>query len=205
MRALVALCVVAGLLAPVVAEAQSRPSGLWLNGHLNGSTFQSDGLPEPETGGGMGFGAGWAITPGVMVFMHVDGAMMPGETSDSNYRLGHADLGLRLSANLGTWAPYVVVAGTARTMRWEDVAVPGPFGPVYYDMTLRGGAATGGIGLQKMITRKLAVDGALLVTRGKFSEGEVDERPVVLETYEADTGRLVIGLSWYSRGLRPAR
>jgi hypothetical protein len=55
------------LLAPVAAQAQSRPSGLWVNGHLNGSAFRSEGLPEPETGGGGGFGIGWAITPGVMV------------------------------------------------------------------------------------------------------------------------------------------
>jgi hypothetical protein len=172
-----------------------------VNGHLNGSAFRSEGLPEPETGGGGGFGIGWAITPGVMVFMQADGAMMPGRTSDANYRLGHADLGLRLSASLGTWAPYLLLAGTARTATWEDVEVAGPFGPIYYDMTLRGNGGTLGLGLQKMVTRKLAVDGAFMATRGTFTDREVEQRPVVFETYEADTGRFVLGLSWYSRGL----
>lgn len=47
-----------------------------------GRSERSDGLPEPETGGGVG--VGWAFTPGVMLFMHADGASMPGGTSDAN-------------------------------------------------------------------------------------------------------------------------
>jgi hypothetical protein len=203
MRAITAVfgaCVLLIPILPAAAAAQSSPSGLWLNAHLNGSTFSSDGLPEPETGGGGGVGLGWAITRGVMVFMHMDGATMPGATSDANYQLGHADLGLRLSLGLGSWSPYVLVAGTTRVAKWEDLQTQGPFGPIYYDMTLRGGGGTVGLGLQKMVTRRLAVDGAVMATRGKFSDGEVDQRPVVFDTYQADTGRLVLGLSWYSRG-----
>jgi hypothetical protein len=201
MRAITVLCVAASVLVPMTASAQ-RPSGLWLNGHLNGSSFQSEGLPEPETGGGMGFGIGWAFTPGVMLFMHLDGASMPGGTSDANYELAHADLGFRLSTGIGSWSPYLLIAGTTRVARWDDVQAPGPFGPVYYDMTLSGMGGSLGLGLQKMITRKLALDAALIGTRGRFTDREVDERPVIFETYEADTGRLVLGLSWYSRAGR---
>ncbi|HEX6132436.1 MAG TPA: outer membrane beta-barrel protein [Longimicrobiales bacterium] len=201
MRSITAVLVAAGLLVPAAVPAQ-RPAGLWLNGHLNASTFQSEGLPEPETGGGMGFGIGWAFTPGVMLFMHLDGATMPGATSDANYALAHADLGFRLSAGLGSWSPYLLLAGTTRVASWEDVPADGPFGPIYYDMTLSGLGGSAGLGLQKMIGRKLALDAAVIYTKGRFTDREVDERPVVFETYEAETGRLVLGLSWYSRAGR---
>jgi hypothetical protein len=52
-----------------------------------------------------------------------------------------------------------------------------------------------------MVTRKLPVDGAFMATRGTFTDREVEQRPVAFETYEADTERFVLGLSWYSRGL----
>ena len=201
MRAMTALCIAAGVLLPTSISAQ-RPDGLWLNWHLNASAFQSEGLPEPETGGGMGFGLGWAFTPGVMLFMHLDGASMPGGTSDANYALAHADLGFRLSAGLGSWSPYVILAGTTRVASWDDVETEGPFGPIYYDMTLSGMGGSVGVGLQKMIGSRLALDAAVVATRGRFTDREVDERPVVFETYDADTGRLVLGLSWYSRSGR---
>jgi opacity protein-like surface antigen len=170
-------------------EARSKTSGLHLGLYLNGSAMRtdvSDGDDVTDSGGGLGLHAGYGITPNASVFMRVDAASM----EDDRYALAHADLGLRLSPGRSGWAirPFVQGAVGARAAASENS-----------DVVVRGRAFTGGAGLEYFVSRKLAIEGGLSVSFGKFSEFKDggDWQEMGGGGIKATSRRFDLGISWH--------
>jgi opacity protein-like surface antigen len=167
-------------------EARSKTSGLHLGLYLNGSAMRVEDTDETESGRGLGFHAGYGITPNASLFMRVDAASM----EDAGYALAHADLGLRLSLGGSGSAlrPFVQGAYSGRAVASENS-----------DVQLRGGAFTGGAGLEYFVSRKVAIEGGLSISLGKFSEARNggDWQELGDGGIKATSGRFDLGVSWH--------
>ncbi len=182
------------LFVPVQLLAQD---GLFLGGHLNGTAYSPEEIGEidedsdTETGYGfsgiVGYGFG-AIAP----YAKVSWASMSGddESNDEAPDLIHLDIGARLSLPLAALVPYINAAYTIQRLQMD-----------YGDSTLKanGSGFTGGVGLQ-ILFGSLALDAAINVTSGEFTELEFNDQTQDLEDANNTTTRFDIGLVFFTGG-----
>ena len=132
-RNILALAALAGgalaAATPVAAqeiEHRANTRGLFINGHLNGSSAKYDNPSTTESGGGGGFQVGYGINRNFTVYVGYDGSRLdfassnlsePGEFSvvfEDKYWLKQLELGARWNfvSPVRTWVPYVDLAFT---------------------------------------------------------------------------------------------
>jgi hypothetical protein len=179
----------AGAQAPVPTAPlglRSNARGFMLNGHLNGSALSVEG-ENTESGGGLGLKLGYGFTDAIAIVAALDGAIINGEDGD-DYALGHFDLGLQfnLLGPASAFRPYALIAFSSRAAIMD---VDGD------DLNLTGTGPTFGGGFRYFFRPALAVDVALSLTGGGFSEAEFKGQTEELDV-DARSSRFNVGLSW---------
>ena len=131
-RTIIAVAALAGgafIAAPAAAqeiEHRANTRGLFVNGHLNGSSATYENPDTKESGGGGGFQVGYGINRNFTLYVGYDGSRLdfassnlsePGDFSvvfEDKYWLKQLELGARWNfvSPRRTWVPYVDVAFT---------------------------------------------------------------------------------------------
>ena len=107
-------------------EHRANTRGLFVNGHLNGSSAKYENPDATESGGGGGFQVGYGINRNFTVYVGYDGSRLdfassnlsePGAFSvvfEDKYWLKQLELGARWNfvSPMRTWVPYVDLAFT---------------------------------------------------------------------------------------------
>jgi hypothetical protein len=199
--AMLVLAMVAGTTA---AQAQATPTGLVVNLHAFATPGFSikgddiDGAIETSLGPGIGAQIGYAFTPQYMVFVGFDIARLGASQDQSgHWGFGVVELGGRVNfpSPERRFTPYVI-ASYGRRGLGADV---GNGGRVTFD----GMAISGGGGAHYFISPSLALDGAVTLSYGKFSNYEDPFQEGKLTVDNTLTSRVRFGLNWYP--LRPTR
>lgn len=186
-----------GLLFLLVPMHLTAQQGLFLGGYLNGTAFSPDAIDEidedSETESGYGFSgiAGYsfgAIAP----FAKLSWATMSGDEdgNDDGPALVHLDVGARLSLPLAALVPYINAAYTFQQIR-QDFQ-----GETY---KVKGSGITGGVGLQ-ILFGQIALEAALNVTSGKFTEVEYGDQSMDIEEADNTTTRFDLGVVFFTGG-----
>ena len=162
-------------------------SGLFVNGHLNGSGVSFD-EEAAESGGGAGIRLGYGFGRVVTLYAGATGAMVEDADADT-YALAHVDLGLRLHVPTSSRVtPYLDASYTGIGMDYSD-----------YDISAGGAGPSLGGGLLVFLASPLALDLGMKWTFGTLNEislgGETAEVDV-----DANSARFDIGLSWFPTG-----
>lgn len=181
------------LMAATPALAQrSSTNGFNIGLHLNGSsiTIEEFGFDdETNSGGGGGLVLGYGFGERAALYLNFDGAAINADEADE-YTLGHGDLGvlLHFGSPYAALRPYVDLGLTGRVATFQtDIG----------DVNISGGALTVGGGLKYFFTPGLALDAALKLSFGQFTEVELNGRTADIDDIDANTGRFNIGLVWY--------
>jgi hypothetical protein len=187
-----------GLLFLLVPAQLLAQDGLFLGGHLNGTAYSPEDISEldedsdTETGYGLsgivgyGFGA-------IGVYAKGSGAIMTGddeEASEDDPMFYHLDIGARLSLPIAALVPYINAAYTFQRLS-QDIGDQ--------SFTAKGSGLTGGAGIQ-LLFGSLALDAALNVTAGEFSEVEFNGQTQELEDATNTTVRFDVGLVFFLGG-----
>lgn len=166
------------------ASAQEAFSirGPSLGAHVNFSAIQSDEGEgsSAERGIGGGVKLGFGVTDNITVFLRGDVASVSyeeevDELGADSYTLANIDLGGRYSFASGTNAalmPYVEL-GLSGTSIVDELTVEGET----YDISYSGGGLLVGFGLEYFLNRNVAVDGGLMLGKGRLTTFELDGEP----------------------------
>jgi opacity protein-like surface antigen len=171
---LVALVAAALPASPLAAQAdptappRSRTDGLALGAHLNGSAV-SPTNEKTQSGGGAGVTIGYGFSPSFMISAQLDLALVT-VSEDDEYALAHFDLGARYSFAdpRRAWVPHLDLALTGRAGSQTVTD-----GRSSVDVTLSGSALSFGGGVQYFVTPRLAIDGTLLWSHGRWDRATV--------------------------------
>jgi len=180
------------------ARAQNKPKsdteGLFLNFHLNGTSWDLDDdsefgeLPQ-QSGGGFGLAFGYGASQTVTLFMAFDGAQMGGGEEREDYTLVHFDIGAMVTflGQSTRFRPFGKASFTARTAEF-DVDNAG--------VSMFGAAFSAGGGLMVFLTPAFAITGDAQATWGSMTE--ITTGGISLDTsIGARSGRLNAGLTWF--------
>lgn len=188
------------VLAPEASAQVSTTRGWSLGAHLVGSSLTVEG-EELDAGGGLGIDAGYGLNRRFTIFLTLDGSVVRGvDVADvpdvsGEWNMGHVDVGVRyhFASSLRRWIPFLEAAIGGRTVSVQDVEVDGE----EVDVSLRGGTLSLGGGVGYYVREKLAVNGALRLTGGQFTERDVGNTTVRGFEIEAGSGRFLVGLTWW--------
>ena len=182
------------LLIPCAGFAQdrSKSNGFRLSGHFNGTSLKVEDSDDIESGGGIGLAVAYGFSPKFAIFLRGDVAELDAVGSNPNYTLGHGDLGVRYSFASPTrrWIPFLEASFTVRVATYEDLEND-------EDLELTGAGGSIGGGLAFYISRKFALEGALLFSGGKFDKATLDDVTEDIEPFSATSTRFNIGISWF--------
>ena len=199
-KVLLTAALVAAVAGPRGLHAQeSTTSGFNLGVHLQGSSLEpADG--DRSNAGGAGILLGYGFNQTVELFLQLDGARFDVDDTeiDGDWRLGHADLGLRFhfADSLRSWVPYLQGGVTLRAASVDDAEVNQQ--TVTGRVGIFGGALMLGGGIMFFLSETLAADIQLAWTGGEFRKAKIGDVTVDLdEDYRARTSRLNLGVSWW--------
>jgi opacity protein-like surface antigen len=184
------------------ASAQEAFSirGPSLGAHVNFSAIQSDEGEgsSAERGIGGGVKLGFGVTDRITVFLRGDVASVSyeeevEELGADSYTLANVDLGGRYSFASGANAalmPYVEL-GLSGTSIVDELTVEGET----FDIAYSGGGLLVGFGLEYFLNRSVAVDGGLMLGKGRLTNFEIDgESFDGAEDLDYTTVRMNLGL-----------
>ena len=181
--------VVAMLVAIAVPPAQAQ-TGLFVGAHLTGASLTyKDAAQNLDPGSGLGAQAGLTLGNSLGVLVNYDKLTLGSSTGDTE--LEQWDLLGRLQmVGIGPVQAYLTAGVTGRTSisRFFD----GSAG----DFDFRGVNPTAGLTGQIMLTSKLAVDGGVMWTFGRFN----DTQGYNASRVEATGSRVFVGASYYLFG-----
>ena len=193
---LAAAALVAG---PASAQEAFSVRGPSLGAHVNFSAIQSDegegGSAERGIGGGARLGFG--VTDRITVFLRGDVASVSyeeevEELGAESYTLANIDLGGRYSfagANAALM-PYVEL-GLSGTGITDELTIEGET----FDVRYSGGGVLIGFGLEYFLNRNVALDGGLMLGKGRLTNFEIEGEPFdEAEDIDFTTIRMNFGL-----------
>lgn len=161
------------------ASAQFSTRGPSLGAHVNFSAIQNDEGEGSNAERGIGGGAklGFGVTDRITVFLRGDFASVSYEedvedVGADSYILANVDLGGRYSFAAGANAalmPYVEL-GLSGTSITDELTVEGET----FDIAYSGGGLLIGFGLEYFFNRNVALDGGLLLGKGRLTTFEID-------------------------------
>ncbi|MBM3906905.1 MAG: outer membrane beta-barrel protein [Gemmatimonadetes bacterium] len=187
-RSLLVAVMLVGLAVPA-AQAQT---GLFVGAHITGASLTyKDALHDLDPGSGIGVHAGLALSKSLGVLVNYDKITLGSSGGDTE--LEQWDLLGRLQmVGVGPVQAYLTAGVTGRSSiaRFFD----GSAG----DFDFRGVNPTAGLTGQVMLTSKLAVDGGVMWTFGRFN----DTQGYSLSRVEATGSRVFVGASYYLFGGR---
>ena len=176
------------------AAKPSNTTGLFVQGHLNGSGLTVEDA-DPERGSGFGLKLGYGVSPLVTLYAGMDVAVMETEdplapsAPDEEYGFGHFDLGVQL--NIGgerqALVPYIDAAFSGQAAVFD---VDGE------ELVFSGSGFSVGGGLKYFVSEVLALDGGVQMTFGNFDEAEMGSQVERIEM-ESTSTRVYFGLSLY--------
>jgi hypothetical protein len=190
--------VLVGLMAVTTAQAQDKPKsdteGLFLNLHLNGTSWDlSDdtdfGELPSESGGGLGFAFGFGASQTLTLFAAFDAARINAADDGEDYNLVHFDLGamITLLGQSSRFRPFGKASFTARTAEFEleNIAI-----------SSFGAAFSAGAGLMVFLSPAFAITADGTATWGSMTE--LTTAGVALDlNLPARSFRINGGLSWF--------
>ena len=221
---LIVLTATGVLLAGTTASAQeiehkANTRGLYVNGHLNGTSARYSDPSTTESGGGGGFQVGYGLNRNFTVLFGIDASRLsfgsksiedPGNFRidfEDKYWLKQFEFGGRYNfvAPSRTWVPfleaaYLLPAGGSK-FTYHDLS-GGTEGPgVQGDFTLKKGSAFSvGGGLTYFFAQKLALEASAKYAPVKFKQIEI-KGPNGSDTQAAETKfnmtRVNFGVTWY--------
>ena len=196
---LLTAALVAVLCPQEVRAQESTTRGLNLGIHLQGASLEPADGDRSNAGGG-GILVGYGFNPSLELFLQLDGAEFDVDDTDvdGDWRLGHADLGLRFhfADSLRSWVPYLQGGLTLRVASVDDAEVNQQ--TVTGRVGIFGGALMLGGGIMFFFNETLAADIQLAWTGGEFRKARIGDVTVDLdEDYRARTSRLDLGVSWW--------
>jgi hypothetical protein len=187
-----------GLLLGATDAFAQGTRGPSLGAHVNSSAIQSDedGGSQAEQGIGAGAKLGFGVTDQVTVFLRGDFASISYEAVEDvaagSYTLANIDLGGRYSFDAASAAlrPYAEL-GLSGTAINDQLTLEGDT----YDVTYSGGGLLLGLGLEYFFNRNVALDGGLMVGKGRLTTIEIDGEPFdEAEDIDYTTIRMNLGL-----------
>jgi hypothetical protein len=159
------------------AAQASRTEGFLLGARLNWTAITPD---EEDTESAVGIGAilGYGFSPAIAIYLNVDGAVL--DVDGEEMTAGFGDLGLRYTfgTNAAAVRPFLNAALTGASLRF-DIGDG-------REVELRGGGATVGGGVNYFLSRRVALEGALQLTFGRYNEARVERVTVPLDDLEFD-------------------
>ena len=180
-------------------EPKSDTEGLFLNLHLNGSSWRlSDDTDLGEipdaSGGGMGLAFGYGASQTVTLFMAFDGARVSseGENEDETYTLVHFDIGtmITLLGQSSRFRPYGKASFTARTAEFDLDEL---------GLTTFGAAFSAGAGVMVFLGNRFALSAEGIGTWG--SQTEITSSGLKIDTdISSNSGRINLGVNWFPGG-----
>lgn len=175
------------ILAAIPAQAQS---GLFVGAQITGASLDyKDAAEKLDAGSGIGVHAGLTLGSSLGVLVNYDKNTLSADGGDTD--LGQWDILGRLRfIGLGPLRTYLTAGVTGRAAKSSN------FGGNVGDYEFSGTNPTAGLTGQFMLTSKLAVDGAVLWTFGKFD----DVRGYNASRVEATGSRVSVGVSYYLFG-----
>lgn len=177
-------------LALLVAAPLRAQTGLFVGAQVTGASLNyKDAAQNLDFGSGIGLHAGLTLGSSLGVLVNYDKNTLGSSGGDTE--LGQWDLLGRLRfVGLGPLRTYLTagVTGRTATSRFYDGASG--------DFDFSGTNPTAGLTAQMMLTSKLAVDGGVLWTLGKFN----DTRGYNASRVEATGSRVSVGVSYYLFG-----
>lgn len=180
----------AAALAALVAMPARAQTGLFVGAQVTGASLTYKGAAENlDFGSGYGVHAGLTLGSSLGVLVNYDKNTLGGSRSDTD--LGQWDILGRLSfVGLGPIKTFLTagITGRSTTSKFYN----GTTG----DFDFSGTNPTAGFTGQMMLTSKLAVDGGVLWTFGKFN----DTRGYNTSRVEATGSRVSVGMSYYLFG-----
>jgi outer membrane protein W len=197
--AFAAAALLAGASSASAQEAYSI-RGPSLGAHVNFSAIQSDEGEgsSAERGIGGGLKLGFGVTDHITIFLRGDVASVAyeedvEEMGADSYTLTNIDLGGRYSFASGANAalmPYVEL-GLSGTSIVDELTIEGET----YDVSYSGGGLLLGFGLEYFVNRNVAVDGGLMLGKGRLTNFEFEGEPFDdAEDLDYTTVRMNLGL-----------
>ena len=199
---LVALALAGIVLAPSLADAQPwrrhrdapRTTGFTLGagGHAVGLATESGGVETEAVGGGIGLRVGYGFSPSFALLLDLQGSVVDPEARNADeYGFGSAELAARFALRPSAGVnPYLQV-GVGGAQQAFDVP------DTNEELVVRGGAASGTLGVELGVSRTVAVDVAVSAVGARLTERAFDGE-VTDDFEEIDLGavRLGAGLVW---------
>ena len=179
------------------AQRAADVAGFHFGGGLTATSIKLDETSftddERESGLGLNINGGYNFTRNFGVIFGLSGATID-DRGTEDFRVGHADLGARASfPGRSAFVPYLELALTALSADF-DVQVQGQ----RREVELEGGGLTLGAGLNYFFSRRVAFDGSLRFTGGKFTKIQIDDRDAGdVDDVDVNTSRLNLGISFY--------
>jgi hypothetical protein len=191
------VCIAAATPAFAQDELKSHTRGFVLGGHFNSSAVQVDeeGSGGAEQGVGGGVNLGYGVSEHVTVFLRGDFANIDYENGDiGSYVLGNVDLGGRYTfgSYLAALRPYAELGFTGSSIH-DQVDQDGET----LDVTLMGGAIMLGGGLEYFLTEHVAVDGGLILGKGRFTTANVEGETFDIDEFDYTSTRLNVGVNFH--------
>ena len=183
---------VAATLVALAAPSAQAQTGLFVGAHITGASLTyKDAAQDLDFGSGVGVHAGLTLGSSFGVLVNYDKNTLGSAGGDTE--LGQWDLLGRLRfVGVGPLRTYLTggLTGRTATSRFFD-GDPG-------DFDFSGTNPTAGLTAQMALTSKLAVDGGVLWTFGRFN----DTKGYSTSRVEATGSRVFVGASYYLFGGR---
>lgn len=170
-------------------QGMAQNSGFYLGGSLQAAYWtMPDFDMDAESGGGFGIKAGYAINPNIGLFLGLDGATIEPEVGE-DYGLGHFDLGVegRIAVSGSKFWPYARVSYLGMAAVQDD-----PSG----DVEISGAGYGLGAGFYYFFTSQMALDVSFTKSWVNITDIKIGSNSVTVDE-DAETGRLMLGLSYY--------
>ncbi|MGB3543704.1 outer membrane beta-barrel protein [Rubrivirga sp.] len=182
------------LASPLAAQpfGPSNTEGLFVHLALDAQSlfYNEDDFDQDDSGGGISVRLGYGFSPVFTLYLGVSGATVDGDTNGvirDEYRFAAGEIGARLNLNRGSaWRPYLDVSLRGVTASDDDV-----------ELEFTGGGVAFGGGLAYFVSPTVALDAAVRIGGGEFSEVDFGVIAFDLEESGYGEGRFSLGITAY--------